>query len=242
MQLRATALALLSLSALSLAARQDPVEVKWKPKAGSVYKYKMEVLASGIEGPQGPAELKISSTLTRTIKELLEDGNVNVEEAQNELSVLFDGQDLTEMLGASSFTTTMKVAPNGETLEKKSDAPEQTDNPRLNNATAFTYPAGPLAIGATWTREVAADASKNIPSASTTFTLSATEDIDSKWKAHKIDIVFKEGEGSNPMSATGTIWIDVVDGELIKGNYTIKAVEFAPGIVADATSTLTRVE
>lgn len=241
MHVRTATLALLSLSALSLAARQDPVEVKWKPAAGVVIKYKMEVNASGIEGPSGAGELKISSTLTRTIKELLENGNVNLEEAQTDLSIVFDGQDLTEMVGARSFTTTMKVAPNGETLEKKSDTPEQTDNPRLENATAFVYPSGPIAIGGTWTREKPADATKNVPSTVTTFTLKAIEDVD-KFKTYKIDIEFKEGEGSNPMSATGTVWINVADGELVKGNYTIKAVEFAPGIIADATSTLTRIE
>ena len=60
-------------------------------------------------------------------------------------------------------------------------------------------------------------------------------------KAYKVSFVFKEKKGDAPMTTTATVWISTADGDLIKGEFKMKNVEFQPGMPpTDATAKVTR--
>lgn len=240
MHARTLALSLLAVSAIGLAI-QDAVDVKWAPKPASTAKYKMQLIAKGIEGPSGPAELKFTSVVSRLVKEVRTDGNIVVEEKQSDFVIMFGEQDVTSMVPITAVTSTNVYAANGEAIERKSDAPDGMNNPRLDNALVFTFPGKSVKVGETWTRTTAADTSKGLFPTETVFKYEGSEMVE-KWNCHKISYTFKESGAPDNIESTGTLWIDVTDGEQVKGAYTVKNIEFGPGMRSDAEGTVTRLE
>ncbi|MCW5943165.1 MAG: hypothetical protein KIS66_13100 [Fimbriimonadaceae bacterium] len=228
----------LALAAISMA--QEPTQLEWKPQVGRVLKYKLNVKASMDMGA-GAQDLLVGMLLTSTTKEVRPNGEVVVETKQGGMSLSIGGQDMSAMVGEMVTTETATMNKRGETLSRKSDAPEGMDNHRLTEAITFIYPEKPLKVGDTWTREVKADAAKGVRAGLATFKFEGVDTVDGKWKANKITYTYKETEGSDAMSCAATVWIGAEDGELVKGEYKMKNFTFAPQAPpGDAIATVVR--
>lgn len=229
---------LLAFAAVSMA--QDPTALDWKPQVGRVLKYKLSVKASMDMGA-GPQDLLVGMQLTSTTKEVRPNGEVVVETKQGGMSLSIGGQDMSAMVGEMVTTETATMNRRGETLSRKSDAPEGMDNQRLTEAITFIYPDKPVKVGDTWTRTIKADAAKGVRAGTATFKFEGVETVDGKWKSNRITYTYKEAEGNDAMQCAATVWLAAEDGELVKGEYKMKNFTFAPQAPpGDAIATVVR--
>jgi hypothetical protein len=237
----ATAFVMASLSALAFVA--EPVKIAWAPKAGTEFKYKFRSTASNIQGPTGPTDLKISADLLHKIKEVKADGSVVVEDRQTGFTIFLGDTDV-KSLGApipDSIVETSIEKANGEVIERKSDAPAEFQNSRMDNVASFIYPDHAVNVGDTWNRKLTADKAKGTFSSETTYTYSGSDTIGSI-KCNKIDVAFKETDAPTNVTATGTYWISAEDGELVKASIKMKNADFGHGMPpADTETTIERV-
>lgn len=215
----------LLVAVAAYAAVQDAVPLKWTPKVGTAIKYKVKAESKGLKSPMGDGDMEMTFSLNRTIKEVKE-GKVSVEEVQDDLAITFNGQDV---LGGQSMKITSNsiVDLSGKVIERKSDAPEGMDDPRMEAAFVFEYPNKELKAGESWTVTNKGDSAKKTVSNTTTYTFAGTENVDGALLT-KITTVFKETEGELPMTGTGTLWLSGVDGEMVKSTYALKNVELGP--------------
>ncbi|HWP31946.1 MAG TPA: hypothetical protein VNK96_09535 [Fimbriimonadales bacterium] len=229
---------LFSLLLGSLLFAQDAVTLAWKPTVGMVNKYKVEVNSTMDMGDGQPHKVVVNFNITEKILKIRDDGNIEVEATQGEMGIVIDGQDLGQGMPSQTSVTVMK--PNGETLERKTENAPGMDNPRLEESFTFIYPDKPLRIGDTWTRKVKADAKKGTVDAEATYKYEGTETVNGQtlWK---VSYQFKETGGDMPFTVSGVVWLSSKDGTLFKGEYTMKNVEFQPGVRADATAKVTKV-
>lgn len=231
------AVALLATGAFA----QDTVKIQWKPKQGAITKSKIEMVAKMDVGT-GPTDVEFSAVSTSTVTKVAEDGKVTIDSTQGEIKMLFGGQDMSSMMGDTQIATTVVFSPLGEVLETKSSAGPEMSQPKLENAFVVLYPKKDIAIGESWKRTKAGDANLGTVDSETTYTYLGTEKV-GDWDCYKIKVSYKETVGATPMTMTGTIWLDVADGEACKSALELKNVEFQAGLPpADATMKLTRLK
>lgn len=237
----AVIVAALSLSVIALAVAQG-AKIVWKPKVGDIQKYRLNVTMAG-DPSMGFTKLEVGITLTEKVKEIKEDGKVVQESSQSEFSLKMDGQDFGPGVEMPSITTTTTFYPDGRLFSIEGDT-EMGAPPRLAESTVLIYP-GPdkeLREGETWTYKRAGDAQRGTRAAETTYTYLGTEKLD-KWDVHKVAFKFRETEGQNPMEASGTFWVAVDNGYLVKGEFEVINVEFAPGMPpSKASIKVTRIQ
>lgn len=223
-----------AVASVALATFQGTT-IAWKPKVGEVTKYKLTT-TSNIQGN----EMSFAAILTSKVLEIKADGTIIVEEKQSDINVRFGEQDFSSMM-PPSVTSTATMKADGEVVERKSEI-EEGANPRMEAAMEFRYPGKPLEKGGTWTVSRLADSAKKIPASDVTYTYVDDEKV-GKFDTWKITFSFKEKDGSAPMSADGTIWLNQSNGEPVKGTFKMKNVEFQEGMgVSDAAAEVNRID
>lgn len=220
-------------AAIAVASVQG-VSIAWKPKAGDTTKYKLTTKAN-IQGQ----EMFFSAVLTSKVLEVTSD-KIVVEEKQSELNVKFGDQDFSSMMPAS-ITSTTTLKPNGEVIERKSEM-EDGGSERMEAALAHQYPEKAVEKGGSWTIKRAANADKKLPASEATYTYVEDEKVGA-FDTWKITYVFKETEGSSPMTVNGTLWLNRANGEPVKAVYQMQNVEFQEGMgTSDAQAEITRID
>lgn len=223
-----------SLAALTTlfayASSWDAVKIAWSPKAGAEFKYKLKIVTHNIQGQ----DLKISANVAHKIKEIKTDGNIVVEDKQSGFSVFLGDTDMSAqgIPIPQVITETLTQKANGEVVERKSDAPADMDSPRMDAVSAFNFPDHAVNVGDKWTRTSKGEKAKGTFDTESTFTFAAAEAIGSI-QCYKVDVVFKEvnvASGETPITATGSVWVGVDDGEAVRIVMQIKNAEFGHGM------------
>lgn len=149
------------------------------------------------------------------------EGKIKVESLSTEGKVEIEGgpQDIPAQ---PATTTTYK--PTGEIVLIEG-VRIKGDSYRISNMGAFRAPEKPVAIGASWTREVAADEKTGAVAAKATFTLEALETIGAI-KAARVKYSYLESIERNPAAAEGFMWVSVDDGSLVKSELTVTNAPF----------------
>ncbi len=218
-----------SFCVVALAVGQG-VRLVWKPKAGDTQKYRLNVSMTGDPAVLGFGKLELSITTTEKIKEVKEDGKVVQESTQSEFSVKVDGQDLGGGGEMPAVSVTTIFYPDGRIFAIEGD-PTAGPPPRVAESMVFLYP-GPekeFRVGESWTHKRGGDAQRGTRASETTYTYLGQEKVD-RWDAYKVAFKFRETEGENAMEVTGTVWLGVENGYVVKGEYELTNVEFAPGM------------
>lgn len=208
-------LGLVALAAVAAAAIQE-VTVKWAPKAGTTYTYK----ATGEFDFQG---MNITFT-ARTIDKVLsvDDGKVTIESAQVNGKAVFEGQEI-DVPDAPPLTTVF--ASTGEVLEVRGEMADES-SVRVANLQSFRYPEGPMTVGKTWEVNIPADAKKGVVAASGKWTVAGFEKV-GKYDTMKVTFEVNETEGAEKAGMSGTVWVDVTDGVMVKFDGNLKNFPFA---------------
>jgi len=217
--------ALVVAAAVATASSLQAVSIKWNPKQGATYKYKMDAkMDFGQEVP-------ISGTITNKIESVLDD------------KVTVSVKSSVEAMGQTQeSSSTETLARNGETLESKSDADTQGVNmKRVYQSFAFIYPGNDVKEGETWVHKVKADKAKDIYSSETTFTFVGIEEVDGV-KCYKITSSFRETDAPTNASATNTFWVSTEDTELYKSINNGKDLTVMEGMTMSMTATTVRIK
>ncbi len=220
---------------------QGTAKIQYKPKVGVETQSKIEMLAKMDVGT-GPTDIEFSAVGTSKVLKVAEDGKITLESTQGQVKLIFGGQDMSAMMGDMTLVTTSILSPRGELLESKNNAGPEMSQPRLENAMVFLYPEAEVAVGEMWKRNKAGNPNIGTVDSETIFTYLGTEKV-GNWDCYKIKVAYKELKGATPVSMTGTIWIDVADGEACKADYDLKNMEFQAGLPpADAKIKITRIK
>lgn len=214
----------LLIASASHAFADDPVKIEWKPKVGSIMKYRLTTTAN-VAGQ----DAEFSAVLTNKVIEIKADGNVVTTATTGDLSLKVAGQDMSSFLGDMSTSAKIVMSPIGEIVSRELTKSADNDNPRLETAFAFVYPQEPLLVGGTWKRVYKGDKKMGTVNAETSYTYRGIEKLTEALTAHKVEFTFKETEG-DPMTGSGVMWVDVRDGALLKGEFTLKNVELGEGM------------
>lgn len=192
--------------ALTGSAVQDAVVLKRVAKVGDSMTYKMVVEADF----SGTTLIVNGKTIEKVIK-IEDNGNIHTESKQTDMKIKI-GDD--EMDAPEEGATIYINKPTGEVVELKGDGIDASYY-RMANITVFRIPDEALKPGMKWSHEFKADSKTGAASAKADYEVLGFEKVGS-WDAVKVKHVFRETEGSEPAKSTGTIWINVKDGSLLK--------------------------
>lgn len=213
-----------SVLALSAIAGAQSFTLKRVAKVGETMKYKLTA-----EADFGGQAIQVSGTTLDKVVKVNDNGDIVVESTQSSMKVSVAGQEM-EIPDQPGTTTTYKAT--GEVVEIKG---EQTDASayRMANLNVVKSPTGEIKVGDKWTYEVKADSKTGAAAGKAEYELLGSEKVGS-WDSLKIKWTFKETEGSDPASSSGTVWIDAATGALVKavGEYKNAPIPGAPGPIS----------
>lgn len=223
------------LLAVSAVALQDVFRLEWKPKVGETLKYKIDVKASmDMGGMMGDIQVGMVQT-QKTTK--IEDGKVTMAGTTGNMTLIVNGEDMSQMMGDQNMNSTSVYNLQGELISLESDMDMGGSQVRMENAYGMTYPNREVKAGETWTRTIKGD-NKGAIDATVTFTVDGFETIGSD-RCARIKGDFKETKGANPMTVKSTFWVREKDGAAVKGTFAMTNVEFQPGLPpVSATATM----
>jgi hypothetical protein len=221
-----------AVAAGAYAFAQSEAPIVWKPKVGTTMKYKLNS-TSEFNGMNG----EFSAVITEKVLEIKPDGTVVIKRTTGETSMKMNGTD--GGMGDMSSSHTITRSADGEILSRKADTQSPFDLPKLDYAAVILIPKTPIKVGETWTRKFAGVKDSEVPASETTYTYKGIEKLGDKFTTHRIAYSFKEVPKG--MTITGTAWVNVEDGALLKTEMAIKQMEVMPGIVVDSNSKLIRI-
>ena len=223
------------LLAVAAFAAQDTFKLEWKPKVGETLKYQIDVKASmDMGGTMG--DIAVGMVQTQKVTKI-EDGKVTMEGKTGNMTLVINGEDMSQMMGGQDFNSTTVYNLKGELISVTSDQPGAENQTRMENAYSMSYPNKDVKVGESWTRTVKAD-SKGAVDATGTFTVEGVDMIGTE-RTVRIRGDYKETSGTTPMTVKSTMWIREKDGAAVKGTFNMKNVEFQPGMPpVDATATM----
>lgn len=214
------AFAILAVAALGVSAlAQD--SIVWKPKVGDKSKHSMKIM-SEFSGTDFEVNMVLSNEVKKvTAKEIV------THETMGDFKIFMGGQPMDAMGGPSGDDmvmepTVMTRDPRGMILSIEAPAAPGMDGQddggmmkRFMRMNSFQYPANPVNVGDEWKIEHAAIPAEGIAAARSVFTYKGQEVVN-KIPVYKIEFAFSELTGSAPMGATGTLWLRMTDGELVR--------------------------
>jgi hypothetical protein len=222
-------IALFAALAVGAIAIPQEASIKWAPKVGDKSKYRMDL---DVEGA-----LAVSIT-SGTILEIKDDGTVVARESVDSVKITFAGEEMD--LGALG-SAVQTYSANGELIDRKVESEEMNVDTRWAEGLVIIYPEVAVKPGDVWKRTVKADAAKGRVASETSFTYIGEEEV-AGVRCWKLKYEFRETQGSRPITTSATVWLEVKDGSLHKGEYVMKNVEFQPGFPMDATAKLVRID
>jgi len=206
-----------------------PADIVWKPKAGDTAKYKLEIV------PEAPFDMKIVMEITSKVAKV-EQGKITVESTTSSPKMYIDGQEQT--IPQNPVSETHVYDANHETLSTNLTTDAAA---RMSDATALILPGKPVSPGDTWKRTRKASKELRTMDSETVYTYDGDETV-GKWKCFRIKFSFKETSGEHILTNSGTAWISVDDGSLVKSEMKTVNYEYSPGTFGNSTSTMSRLE
>lgn len=220
--------ALCASLAISSAVALSEETIKTSPKQGEKTKFRMEM---DIEGTN------VVAMLSNTILEVKKDGSFVMRESLDSIAIVVNGQEMD--LG---ITNSVKAtySPLGELVDYVVEAGEMEGSQRWQQGMIVLYPEKPVSPGDTWKRTVKADSEKGTVASETIYKFVGNETI-AGVECWKIEYTFSEKGVELPVTITATLWLDKKDGSMIQGHYSMKNVEFQPGMPMNATAKTKRI-
>jgi hypothetical protein len=192
-------------AALIFPAGKDPVTISWKPKLGEVHKYKYKLIV-----PFRGIIITRTSDLTETIKAIRPDQSVTVENKTTNGQTTYAGQPMPSFQDSTEDVVT---APDGRTIRRETDS--ENSHPNNEEFNQFLFPSKPLNVGDTWQLKGPGDPDGGSIPYEINYTYKGTETADGV-SCNKIEFTFKELNCLNPITGSGTVWLDPRDGSVVR--------------------------
>ena len=224
------------LLAVAAYAAQDTFNLSWKPKVGDALKYKVDIKASmDMGGAMG--DILVGMIQSQKVTKI-EEGKITIDSSMGSMTLVVNGEDMSQMMGDQNMSMTTVYSPTGEILSLKSDQDMGGSHARMENAYAMTYPNKDVKVGDTWSRTVKGNATGAVDGVAN-FSIEGFETIGTD-RVVRVKGDYKETKGDAPMTCKSTVWVREKDGAAVKGTYAMTNVEFQPGMPPTAaTATLT---
>jgi hypothetical protein len=229
-----TILALAALSAVALAA-VDGITLARKPKKDEVHKYAMKA-----DVDFGGIPVVVTATLQEKVVDVADDGTYTLEQTQIEGKASINGTD-RDLGGGSPSRMAFKA--NGEVSKLLGDAATTNANAyRMANLGLTYFPDKAVNVGDTWSFDIKSNKETGAVAGKAEFKLVGEEKV-ANHDTYKIKTIVKETEGDTPASSDGNVWVDKVDGSMVKTEVKWVNAPF-PGAPAplNATVKIDRVE
>lgn len=207
------AVALLAGAALAVAGIQE-YSLKRTAKQGEVFKYKM----SGELDVMGQS-VGMSAILINKTTKVEANGNYVVESSQSEGKITINGSDMDLPSQGSTITT---YKPDGTVLDVQGEGVEMGGY-RMANLLSTIMSEKSLKVGDEWTSETKGDTKKSTVDVKGAYKFVALEKIESG-EAAKITFEMKEQGGDTPGAISGTAWVELKTGNMVKMESTWKDV------------------
>lgn len=182
-------------------------------------------------------EAKLSGKMTAKILKVEDNGNVTLQESQNDLQVELNGQQVPV---PDSVTVTV-LHPDGTVAEVRGEN-SGPDAYRMATIETIKLPDFALENDKTWTADFPADSKTGVVHAKGDYKVLGSETLHGvdSWK---IQMKVAEVDGDAPASTEGTVWMSKKDASLVKmtGKGTNLPVPGAPGPVS-GTETIEMVD
>lgn len=195
---RAAALAVL-LAILGTVAPAGPraaILVRYRPKGGEVDRYDV----SG-KFELGGNSTSVAGSQKVTVEKVTETGYVQRTESKLDEET-------------TVWALTIRFGGEVEKVERK-DSEDDEDEAETPNLQEFVEPAGPIEVGHTWTRKVAAVAATKVPAYEITYEYAGDETVGDDACA-KFVMVSRVEDGDTPKRLDGIVWLSKEDWSRVK--------------------------
>jgi len=192
-----------------LAFAQDAVALKRIPKEGESAKYTLKV-----DTELGGMKIKFSAKVVEKVTKVNPDGTFVVSSEQHDIVLNVDGNDTAapaEVGGA--VTTTYRT--DGTVSDMQGDQVD-ADGYRMSNIQVVVWPKDPVKVGSKWESDIKADKDKGTVDVHTTYEVLASEKVGTH-DCFKVAYDAAEKGSAAPAESKGTVWIDVTNGQIVKG-------------------------
>jgi len=208
---RGTTIVAVAMIALAAYAAVEDFNLKRKPKVGDADAFKITAV---FETDQGTVNL--SQKRAEKVTEVKADGGFLIESITSETKISFGGQELPDQ---PEVKATVEMGPDGLAKTFTSDMPADASTYRIANLHGFKAPDGAVKIGDEIKYEIAADSKKGTPLVKSAYKVVGTEKI-KDWDTIKLTFASEESGAETNSSIKGTIWINTIDGSLVKSEET----------------------
>lgn len=227
--LKLIGMAAVAALALTAYAVQDAITIKHVQKVGDEAKYNLKAEMS-VQG----TDVTLNAVVTEKVSKVSDNGDYSVD-ATTTGKLDFGGQEMD--LPAQDTPTVTSYNALGQVLSIKEPS-GSADAMRLAHLQSLILPSTAIKVGDTWKSTIKKD-DKGSVDAEGSYKVEAAEKVGA-FDTYKITGTYKETSGDSPASSTGTYWINVKDGSLVKMTGTLKNAPFPQVGPLDAKVTLTR--
>ncbi len=222
---------LFAACAVAIAAVHDPITLKYAPKVGDEFKYKMTGQFNVMN-----VDASVTADLDTKVTKVDPDGTYTAVAETKNLTIGFNDQTMSQ----PDSTVTRVEKANGEMVSFNTDADTAGNGWRLAELNNFVYPDHAINVGDTWSAPLAADDKKGLIAMTRDYKFDSLEKIGTHDTA-KIKVTYKETSGSDPVGKDGFVWIDTKDGTMVKSDVTWTNYPGPQGPIG-GSMTITRVD
>ena len=211
---RGLAVVLTGSLALAAIAGQDSLNVSRRPKVGSVAMYSV---SANFDSPQA---ITFTQNQTQKVTAVQADGTYTLETVSSNVVVDFGGQTMNP----PDSTVTSTQTPTGRVIQIISEQAAGPATYRIAHLQTFEAPLTSVKVGDDIAYTIPADPKLETPAVKADFKVAGLEKI-KDWDT--IRLTFNSAEtGSDAVSSmTGTVWVNVSDGLLVKSEGQWKDVQ-----------------
>ena len=208
------------LVAALAAAAVDAYTLKRTAKVGNASKSKVK-----IDFDYQGSPISVTMDVESKVTDVKDDGTITESSAQKNLSAMMGGTEVQHQDDAGSSTITRDKRGLAQTIESKDADDTKWRNERVIN---LIYPDKPVNVGDKWTYEDKADKAKDKPAAKVSYEVKGKEKVKDK-DVLQIAFDFKETGVEDAIASSGTLWVSIATGEVLKAEGKIKNMPI-PGV------------
>jgi len=148
-----------------------------------------------------------SESVTYTVSKDQEEGRTKISASYVLLKTVFDGQIVLPSSKSIPLVRKEQRIPNGQVFLRELFPSDRTTRERQTRVTDVRFLSEPIHVGSVWARDVPDTTGNEFPAAHWEWTCTALDD-----KTATLTLTFAERECAKPITADGTLTIDVKTG------------------------------
>lgn len=186
----------------------------WKPTESQVLEFNLTA-----DFTAGPAKFTMMGDMTQKVTKIATNGDYTLETTYSHGRIVTQGEE-QKLEDGDMKPKIEKYNAKGEVIEHDKGDTDDDDAPTaaLDQAGYIAPPEKPVKKGDKWSYKFPAE--KNKPAAKSDYEVLGVEKL-GPFEVVKIKVSFKQTEGSQPVTAEGTVSLDVKDQSIVKEEFLV---------------------